>query len=85
MKYEQTIGDIKAAVAKKTSLSLDKLLLFWHGKELTAAFDGRSLLEMNLHTGFSLMGYDLTEKPDFWPPTRQTPDGLEIIPAGQEA
>lgn len=32
-------------------MPLDKLLLFWQGKELTAAYDGRTLLEMNLHTG----------------------------------
>lgn len=35
-------------------MPLDKLLLFWQGKELTAAYDGRTLLDLSLHTGFSL-------------------------------
>lgn len=58
-KYEQTLLDIKNAVAKKTGCPADKQQLFWQGRELTAADDKKTLLEMNLHTGFSLMGYDL--------------------------
>ncbi len=59
IKYEQTIMDIKKAVAKKTGVPVEKQQLFWHGKELTPAYDNKTLLEMNLHTGFSLNGYDL--------------------------
>jgi hypothetical protein len=61
-----------------------KLLLFWHGQEVTPAYDSRTLLDMNLHTGFSLMGYDLTEEPDFWPPVRKSAGGwLEVVPASE--
>jgi len=59
VKYEQTVSDIRAAVAKKTGVPADKQQLFWHQKELTAAHDHKTLLEMHLHTGFSLKGYDL--------------------------
>lgn len=81
-KYEQTIGELRTLVAKKAGLDLDKLQLFWHGREMkTEEFDGKTLLDMDLHTGFSLMGYDLTEEPDYWPPVRQTEAGLEVIRA----
>jgi len=59
VKYEQTVSDIRAAVAKKTGVPADKQQLFWHQKELTTAYDHKTLLEMHLHTGFSLKGYDL--------------------------
>ncbi|KAK9807044.1 hypothetical protein WJX72_011794 [[Myrmecia] bisecta] len=78
IKYEQTIRDLKEAVATKTQVPVDKQLLFWHKKELTVAYDSKTLQDMNLHTGFSLMGYDLTVEPDYWPPVVQTPDGLLI-------
>ena len=38
----------------KLNVPLDKLLLFWQGKELTHVHDSRTLLDLNLHTGFSL-------------------------------
>ena len=53
------MSDIKAAVAKKTGIQADKQQLFWHQKELTSAYNDKTLLEMHLHTGFSLKGYDL--------------------------
>lgn len=59
-------------------MPLDKLLLFWQGRELTTAFDARTLLDLSIHTGFSLQGYDLTEEPDFWPAVEQTPEGRRI-------
>jgi hypothetical protein len=81
----QTVGDIKAAVARKAAVPADKLQLFWTGRELTPAYDPKTLLEMNLHTGFSLHGYDLSDvvahPPDYWPPVRETPAGLEVVPA----
>jgi hypothetical protein len=33
--------------------------LFFHGRELLPADDARTLLDMNMHTGFALKGYDL--------------------------
>ena len=85
IKYEQTIGDLRKVVAKKAAIEVAQLQLFWHGKELVAgAYDDKTLLEMDLHTGFSLMGYDLTEKPDYWPPVRKAADGsLEVVPAAE--
>ncbi len=50
------MGDIKKKAALKAGINEDKLQLFWHNKELTPEFNTRTLLEMNLHTGFSLMG-----------------------------
>ncbi|GAB4818859.1 hypothetical protein N2152v2_005905 [Parachlorella kessleri] len=79
VKYEQTIKDIKQEVAKKTGIPVEKQQLFWQGKELTPTYDSKTLLEMNLHTGFSLNGYDLTETPDYWPEVEQTPEGLRVV------
>ncbi|KAL3138309.1 hypothetical protein ABBQ32_006120 [Trebouxia sp. C0010 RCD-2024] len=78
VKYDQTVKDIKAAVAKKTGVPADKQQLFWHQKELTPAYDNKTLLDMHLHTGFSLRGYDLTEQPHYFPPVKQTQEGLVV-------
>ena len=43
-----------SALCSKLNVPLDKLLLFWQGKELTHVHDSRTLLDLNLHTGFSL-------------------------------
>jgi len=59
VKYEQTIGDVKAAVAQKLGVPPEQQPLVWHKKELTAAYDARTLLDMDMHTGFGLKGYDL--------------------------
>jgi hypothetical protein len=58
-RYDQTIGDLKAAVAAKMGIPVDQQQYFWHKKELTAAYDDKTLLDMNMHTGFALKGYDL--------------------------
>lgn len=59
VKYEETVANLKRVVERKTGVPADKQQLFWHHKELTAAYDEKTLLDMNLHTGFSLKGYDL--------------------------
>ncbi|EFJ49334.1 hypothetical protein VOLCADRAFT_90160 [Volvox carteri f. nagariensis] len=79
VRYEQTIGDLKAAAAKALQVPVDKQQLFWHGKELTSAYDSRTLLDMDMHTGFALQGYDLTVPPKFWPPVKETPEGLVVL------
>lgn len=76
MKYEQTLGDLRKAAVAAFGLTPETLQLFWRGRELTADTDGQTLLDANMHTGFSLMGYDLSEAPDYWPPVQQTPEGL---------
>ena len=48
-------------VAEKLQIPLEKIQLFWHKKELTESYDTKTLLDMNLHTGFSLRGYDLVK------------------------
>ena len=57
--YEETILDLKKKVEEETGVPVDKQLLFWHFKELTQEYDNKTLLDLNLHTGFSLTGYDL--------------------------
>ena len=57
--YEQTVADIKAAVEAKLGVPAAAQQLFWHNRELTPARDATTLLELGLHTGFCLRGYDL--------------------------
>ena len=86
VRYEQTVGDIRKAVAEKAGIDIQFVQLFHHGKEMRPEeYDGKTLLEMDLHTGFSLMGYDTSVTPVYWPPVRQEKDGrLEVISALQE-
>mmetsp|Transcript_6813 Transcript_6813/g.16669 ORF Transcript_6813/g.16669 Transcript_6813/m.16669 type:complete len:155 (-) Transcript_6813:239-703(-) len=77
--YEETILDLKKKVEEATGVPVDKQLLFWHFKELTSEYDNKTLLDLNLHTGFSLTGYDLTEEPHYWPPLTKTKDGLMMV------
>ena len=60
--YEETILDLKKKVEAETGVPVDKQLLFWHFKELTSDYDDKTLLDLNLHTGFSLTGYDLVRQ-----------------------
>ena len=48
-------------VAEKLQIPRRKIQLFWHKKELAERYDTKTLLDMNLHTGFSLRGYDLVK------------------------
>lgn len=59
IRYDQTIGDLKAAVATELGVPVAQQQLFWHKQELTAAYDEKTLLEMSMHTGFALKGYGL--------------------------
>lgn len=72
-------------MAKKAAIGVEQVQLFWHGRELLGEeFDHKTLLDMNLHTGFSLMGYDLSVEPSYWPPVRKTAGGwLEVVPASE--
>ena len=89
MKYEQTIGDLRKLAAKKAGVDVAHLQLFHHGKEMLAdKYDMKTLLEMDLHTGFSLMAYDISEGSkleEYWPPVKKTPEGLVVVPANQAA
>jgi hypothetical protein len=59
-------------VAERLKLQEDKLQLFRHKRELTAADEARTLAELDMHTGFSLMGWDLVrERPPRSCPTDQ--------------
>jgi hypothetical protein len=52
--------DIRKAVEKKLGVPVEKQQLFFHKREMTpAAYDHKTLLELNMHTGFALKGYDL--------------------------
>lgn len=46
-------------MAAKMGIPVAQQQLFWHKRELTAAYDEKTLLDMNMHTGFALKGYDL--------------------------
>jgi len=72
------VGDVKAAAAAKLGIAPDRLQLFWHKRELTAAHDCRTLTDMNWHTGTGLQGYDLTAAPVYFPPVVATPEGLAV-------
>jgi len=79
VKYEETIAELKQKAEKKCGVPVDKMQLFWHGKEMIDdIFADKTLLDLNLHTGFSLNGYDLREEPDYWPPVEKTEKGLQI-------
>merc|ERR1712188_165795 len=78
VQYEETILDLKKKVEEATEVPVDKQLLFWHFKELTEDFNEKTLLDLNLHTGFSLTGYDLREAPEYWLPVTKTPQGLLV-------
>lgn len=58
VRYEETIKDIRTAVAKALGVAPESQLLFWHKAELMPEHDSKTLLEMGLHTGFALQGYD---------------------------
>eukprot|EP00241_Pyramimonas_parkeae_P007648 CAMPEP_0114252378 /NCGR_PEP_ID=MMETSP0058-20121206/15801_1 /TAXON_ID=36894 /ORGANISM="Pyramimonas parkeae, CCMP726" /LENGTH=149 /DNA_ID=CAMNT_0001366301 /DNA_START=92 /DNA_END=539 /DNA_ORIENTATION=+ len=79
VKYEETIGDLKKKVEKKTGVLPEKQLALLDGKELKSdLYDKLTLNNLKLHTGFSLNGYDLNEEPDFWPAVVKTEQGYKI-------
>ena len=58
--YDETLWDVKKKVEKMTGTPAEKLQIFHHKRELAdEEYKERTLDEMNLHTGFSLMAYDL--------------------------
>ena len=58
--YDETLWDVKKKVENMTGTPAEKLQIFHHKRELLdEEFKDRTLDEMNLHTGFSLMAYDL--------------------------
>lgn len=59
VRYEETIKDIRTAVEKALGVTPQNQLLFWHKAELMPQDDPKTLLEMGLHTGFALQGYDV--------------------------
>lgn len=46
---------------------VDRQMLFWRDRELTAQYNFKTLLDLHLHTGFSLKGYDLVRLALFGP------------------
>jgi len=79
VKYEETIADLKRKVEKELGVPPEKQQLFHHGNEMVdRIYSDMTLEQLNLHTGFQLKGYDLTEEPDYWPPVEETPKGLRI-------
>ncbi len=58
-KYSQSIGDLRQALEKASGVPVDKQQLFFRGKECLPEEDNKTLLELSMHTGFSLHCYDL--------------------------
>lgn len=58
VRYEQTLADLRAAVAAKLGVPPEHQLLFRHGRQLAPEDDGKTLLLLDMHTGFALQGYD---------------------------
>lgn len=62
-KYDETIWDVKKKVEESTGTPAEKLQIFHHKKELLdEEYKDKTLDEMNLHTGFSLLAYDLVRR-----------------------
>ena len=59
IKYSQTLRDVRLAVQKELGVPVESQQLFRHNTELLAAEDIMTLMELQLHTGFSLKGYDM--------------------------
>ncbi|KAG1661311.1 hypothetical protein FOA52_008658 [Chlamydomonas sp. UWO 241] len=77
--YESTLGELRAGAAARLGISAEKLQLFRHGKELSLVDMDRTLADLDMHTGFSVQGWDLSEEPEYWPPVKRGEDGLLII------
>ena len=78
-KYDETIWDVKKKVEKSTGTPAEKLQIFHHKKELLdEEYKDKTLDEMNLHTGFSLLAYDLVRRT----PARRPPGPTGPAPAG---
>lgn len=63
VRYDQTVADLRAAVASRTGVPANLQQYFWHRRELTAADDARTLLDIDWHTGFGIRAYDLVRRP----------------------
>eukprot|EP01024_Parvocaulis_polyphysoides_P018159 TRINITY_DN18009_c0_g1_i1.p2 TRINITY_DN18009_c0_g1~~TRINITY_DN18009_c0_g1_i1.p2 ORF type:complete len:124 (-),score=21.56 TRINITY_DN18009_c0_g1_i1:314-640(-) len=75
--YDEKIVDLKSLINKKSGV--ENLQLFWRGEELNERFDEMQLLDLDMHTGICLKGYDLSETPHYWPPVKHTPEGLKFV------
>ncbi len=53
VRYSETIGDLKDRAARALDIPKDNIQLFWHKKEVTAAYDNRCG-ELPLHHVHSL-------------------------------
>ena len=74
-KYDETIWDVKKKVEKSTGTPAEKLQIFHHKKELLdEEYKDKTLDEMNLHTGFSLLAYDLVRRTPARRPPGPAPD-----------
>eukprot|EP00873_Tetraselmis_striata_P019869 jgi/Tetstr1/440133/TSEL_028490.t1 len=81
VKYSQTLLDIRKGIERKLGVPVASQQLFRHNTELLEEDNKQTLLEMKLHTGFSLRGYDTRVPPVYFPPVEKGPDGrLKSVP-----
>lgn len=82
IKYDQNLGDLRKMVEEKLGVPPENQLLFRKGRQLRPEADAKTMVEMDMHTGFSLQGYDTRVDPDFFPPVRKDRDGYwEQVPS----
>lgn len=41
--------------------------------------DSKTILDMDIHTGFGILGYDAREEIDFWPPVIRDAEGRRMV------
>mmetsp|Transcript_18044 Transcript_18044/g.30859 ORF Transcript_18044/g.30859 Transcript_18044/m.30859 type:complete len:114 (+) Transcript_18044:116-457(+) len=78
VRYEEPLKALKDRAAKALDVPLESLQLFRHKRELTTVYDTKTMLELDIHTGCGIQGWDTRDPPNYWPPVRATPEGLVI-------
>lgn len=66
---------------KKLGVPAEKIQFFWHKKELVDSVHAKkTLYELDMHTGFTISGYDMRKPPHYFPGVVKEEDGsLRIV------
>lgn len=82
--YDEKLSDIKKKTEKNLGVPADKIQFFWHKKELVdSKFAEKTLYELDMHTGFTISGYDMRKPPNYFPGVVKQEDGsLKIFTPG---
>lgn len=80
--YDDTIGSLRQKILNEILVSDEaNIVLFLRKKELKRDKDDLTLSAMEIHTGFSITVWDLTdtEEKDIWPLIKRDGDGRRYI------